>query len=811
MSSVLEAPGGSSAGRALTAEDLDLLEAPSKPRFPEWMVDAAAVIAMGALALWSFVPSFGTFAFVAGAFGLIPGVAWGLACRQRTWSWWVAVLGGLGFYAVVGPGLVAPSLASSGVFPSVPAERALVKTLVSGWADALVTRPPIGRLEALMALPFACGIAIGIGSTWLARSMTRWWMLAPALPLATMVGGIAISTDGPVGSLEGALFGTVAVVWMASRQRRARTITTMAIRDRVRQRRLVGLVLLALVVGLVIGTFGPISNSSARLVPRDNERPPLDQRLAVSPLSEYRVFKVDDRGKALFVVSGSPDGLPLRIGAVNYWDGSTWQTAPPQGTPNDTFERVGTNLPGAPASGNATEVTIAPQDAWAGQVWAPTVGDVSSVSFGGGQASRLDQDLRYDAATGTLAVPGGFSTGETITESVDHAPPGSGEPGSPSASLIAVGPLGGKVTSLVGKSSCGSNGVTSLNCVARYLKANGVLSDGMPGQEQSLAGASSSRLALLAGSIVSSGQQSAGSGATGTAASTAGDAEQFAALLALVAAQEGYPSRVAVGIRALSPGTVTGNDITAWAEVYDGTHWVMLADPVPTRHSAQQASTQNQLAEPVPVQGPSSPVPPPSEHGSSSHCGKGAKSGACNAQAQASGTLALPAWVAPVVGIPLGLVLLFFGVTGALVGLKLLRRNRRRRDGTPAVRISAGWREITDTVRDAGWIVPTSATRRESAVLIGQQSIARVAREADTILFGAAEVDSTKSDAFWGDVDVTTEALLASLSRVDRWKARVNLTSFGLGDHIDRLSGAIRARLEVVLAMVKRAIGRFTQ
>jgi len=560
-------------------------------------------------------------------------------------------------------------------------------------------------------------------------------------------------------------------------------------------------VLVAVLVGWLVGSFGPVGNSGARVVERDRTTPPLDVRLTASPLSEFRVFKVQLKDSPLFGVHGAGSGLPVRIATMDYWDGGTWQTAPADLSAQEAFERVSGSLPVDGASGPVRTVTISLDPAWANQVWIPMAGVVTAVTFSGAQSASLLNGLRYDVATGTLAEPGGLVAGSTIAETTS----GPGSPSPRTSVPIVVPPeLSSAIGKLQSSSSCPGRTVQELNCVAHFMKKEGILSDGSPGPN-SLAGATADRLANLASGLGELPTQSA----TKTAYPT-GDGEQFAALLGVVAAQQGFPVHVDVGVRDAQDGVVHGRDLTAWTEVYDGTKWVMLADPVPTQTSVPTIPPQNQQVDPVPIEGPHSVVPPLQNHETLSACAKSVKSAECQAKHSSGFNLGLPGWVAPVVGVPLSIILLFVLVTASLMGIKLSRRNRRRRSGAPAERVSAGWRELSDVIRDAGWILPTNATRRESAVLLGRTGVSRMARQADTILFGPEVVTPDSADSYWGEVDATSAALLSSLSRFDRWKARVNITSFGVGDRVEAEVTRVKRTVKSADAWVRRWLGRTT-
>lgn len=412
----------------------------------------------------------------------------------------------------------------------------------------------------------------------------------------------------------------------------------------------------------------------------------------------------------------------------------------------------------------------------------------------------MSDGLRYNVATDTFAVPSGVVSGSVIDE---LSSPGDVS-GLPSRTDFSIPPgVSAALSKLESKAQCGAQGVQQLNCTANFLHRHGVLSDGLPNQATSLAGESAARLASLAAAF---SQQTSSS--TTAAVAPTGDGEQFVALLGTLAAQEGFRVRVVVGVLHAQPGVVRGSDVSAWAEIYSGNHWVTLDDPTPSNTKGNVQPPRQQQVDPVAISGPTPAIPPLQTHQAQTNCAKGSKSSACASHGSSGLGVSIPAWILPAAGIPTVLLFLFAGVTLALIGLKTARRNRRRRSGTPAERIGAGWKEVVDIVRDAGWILPTNATRRESAVLIGKSSVSRLARNTDGILFGPDDVASELADSYWSDVDATSSALLASLGPFERWKARVNLTSLGIGDAFDRAVASIRNAVRPLVTKVRRLLDR---
>jgi Transglutaminase-like superfamily len=251
--------------------------------------------------------------------------------------------------------------------------------------------------------------------------------------------------------------------------------------------------------------------------------------------------------------------------------------------------------------------------------------------------------------------------------------------------------------------------------VAKHLREVGKYSNGAGDEAQYLPGHSVGRLtAFLSGRQI------------------VGDDEQYAAMFALMTNVLGVPARIVLGAVPESGGVVKGKDVHAWVEVHDADgDWLRIptsefmpdTSKKPDKIPPQQQ--QNSAAAVVP---PPNSVRPPSsldspdeqqtridrrtgdnaahDHGSNEFLGA----------LEAIGTYG----IAPVAAIALPGLL--------IVGLKVLRRHRRRSRGPTATQVAAGWREIVDFARDLGRPVPGGQTRREDARTLGPLGLARSPR-----------------------------------------------------------------------------------
>lgn len=647
----------------------------------------------------------------------------------------------------------------------------LADQCVHGWKDLLTTLAPVDN-GPLLTLPYLMALVTGAGGmAWAGRTRSPLWpLVAPALYLAAV---ILLGTSNPARvTVIGAVFAAVAVGWIAVRSHRLRL---QAVRGRAWRQRVVAVALVAVagVAATMVGPGLPGAGAHERVVLRSHVSPPFNVGQYPSPLAGFRKYTKGYQAKdpadhlydqTVLKVSGLPAGTFLRFAALDDYNGNVWAAA--DQAPDTTgaagaFQRVGSVIAeDGPGRTYTAKVTVA--KGYDGQVWLPTAGALTELHFTDRAAADQSQYFRYNLATDTGIVPQGLSAGDTYTFSarVDDA---------------QVGPTMAPATAGTSENTSGvdflpvatrwagsaSSPVAQVLAVAAYLRDQGRYTDGGPGEEQYAAGHSVARLSKF----TAEGQQ------------VAGDDEQYAATLAILANQLGVPARVVVGAVVPSGGDVKGSDVRAWVELRDESgQWRTLPTedfmsrerpPDNTPPQPQQLMAGKAVPPPAPVRPPSSSGDPLSS--TTNHHLK---------QARHHGGLALPGWLTALgayVGPPVGLVAL---VIAGIVGAKELRRRRRRRTGPPARRLSAAWRDLVDHARDLGHGITGQLTRREQATAIGFERLTLLARQADRYVFGAAEPTDADAEAYWAEVDRARAELSEGKTRWQRVRARLSLASF---------------------------------
>ncbi|MDR0416090.1 MAG: transglutaminase domain-containing protein, partial [Propionibacteriaceae bacterium] len=249
-----------------------------------------------------------------------------------------------------------------------------------------------------------------------------------------------------------------------------------------------------------------------------------------------------------------------------------------------------------------------------------------------------------------------------------------------------------------------------------------------------------------------------------------GSDEHYAAAFALAANRLGFPARVVFGARIGADGVVKGKDVTAWVELHLTAGWVAL-DPdlyIPDRQQHPEDTLPERKSDDTALE-----VPPPNP--------MSLPSGADDRLAtQANATKADQPPASILTDIPVGVVYTLAAggslllLLAAVAGAKSWRRSRRRKRGSPARQVAAGWSDTLDRVRDLGLKVPVGLTHREQAAAIGLAAALPLAERTDRVLFGPEEPDPSTAAAYWQQVARTRHDLSRTRSPWRRLWALVN-------------------------------------
>ena len=605
----------------------------------------------------------------------------------------------------------------AGFIPSGQTFATLVHMAVPGWKELLTALPPVDSEGPYLALPFLFTL-VGAALTYgVAR---RWTGAVTALvaPVLLLVASIVLGTLTPAAVLfQGAVFALVAIGWTALRSNRNRPALQNGAGRTTRAVTTAALLAVATVGGFFVGPMLPGADDAGRTVFRASLVPPFDVTQYASPLAGFRQYTEPNGSelfdKTLLTVKGLPQGVPVRIAALDSYDDFVWGAGnvanlgsgdDPEGT---SFRKVGSHI-ATEGAGTPVTATVGVPAGGYSDVWLPTFGTVTGLEFGGSRGDQLSDDLRFNVDTNTGVLPEKLQAGDTYTVSalaqkVDAELPKDVD--------VADGTVvdSQNLTFIDDKISPWTERVDGqwqkVVAVARAMQDGAYTDGGAPGDYQNvfLPGHSLRRMTQFM-----------------KATQLAGNDEQYASALALAANRLGVPARVVLGAEPDATGAVKGKDVHAWVEVArsDGSwqpiYWKQF---IPDRNKKPQQLIQKSEEKKTGAQ-----VPPPAANNPPSVL-QGPD------QAQNATQLKTPPkddknpldpdnwpdwlrWLIFFVVVPLIVLLLVYT---AIRVAKWLRRRRRRTTGATATRVSGGWREVVDTARDMQMPLPVKGTRLEQA------------------------------------------------------------------------------------------------
>ncbi len=640
-----------------------------------------------------------------------------------------------------------------GVLPTGATFDDLVRTPVDGWKQLLTTVPPLDSSGPLMLVPFM----IGLFGAALCYGIARAWRSAGAalvVPAGLLALSIALGTIVPAALLvQGVGFTVVAVVWTALRARRHRPPLQNGAGRNTRFVTAVSLLVVAGLAGWLIGPVLPGHAEGARSVWRSQVEPPFDVSQFPSPLAGYRKYTEPNKSelydRTLLTVKGLPEGSALRFATLDSYDGYVWGAGQRTGAgepvdPTEGFRRVGSHI-ATVGSGPEVSVSVSvPADGY-DNVWLPTSGQVTGVEFTGPDADQHADGLRFNTATDTAVLPSGLGPGDSyrmtlrprslptsLPETVATRSGSEVDTGSLTFLDDALDKYGGDDPSAWGQ----------LRSVARSMRDEGAYTDGDPtSYERSyLPGHSIGRIERFL-----------------AATQLAGNDEQYAATLALVANRLDIPARVVLGAIPRG-GVVKGKDVHAWVEVQqeDGT-WLTIPPSAFVPKHNKKPKQQQQRSEEKRV---GALVPPPASNNPPS-----VLQGPDQAQNETQvkkrhhddedrGFDTWSPWLKFLVlgvGLPLLVLLLLYG---GVLAWKARRRHVRRTRGSAPARLSAGWNELVDSARELRIPVTQRATRHEQAQELeaAWNQAPVLAGSADRFVFGPVDPEQEQVAGYWDEV-----------------------------------------------------------
>ena len=745
--------------------------------------DLAVLLVLTTLGVIGFEPSFGGYGFLlAGIGGLVIGAATGIITSLFRLGALTTVFAAIAVYFLVGTPLAVPDQATFAVLPSLQSLASLAQGTVFGWSDIVTLSTPIGAPKYIAVVPYFATWAVALVSTtlatrWLAARPRTAWRFGIALiaPLVLYVTGILIGTNEPYQSgLRGIMFGVLAIVWLGWR-RQGNSVAQGGV-AKLRNRKLAGTAII--VVGSVVlggaAGFWVAPPNNERFVLRDEIQPPFDPLDYPSPLSGFRHYTKQATDDVLFTVQGLKAGETIRLATLDTFTGKLWNVTGPESSANasGSFELVGRTLP-QPALITPVErdnVTFTIQDY--NDVWIPSIGYPTALTFTGGIAKNETDSLRYNASTGTGVLTDGLRKGDTYTLDaeeqkvipVDELADAKVAP----IDLPAIDGLPDIVTVRAGEyAGAATTPTAQLEAIRLALVNKGFLSHGRASDSvPSRAGHGADRINELF-----------------ERKQMVGDQEQYTSAYALMARSLGYPARVVMGFaprivdgQASTP--VTGNDVTAWVEVaFAGVGWVAF-NPTPHQTDVPQDQVPKPQSEPQPQV-----RQPPRADNQEKDLLSPVELDKTDKKDRATDFL-LPGWVW-IVGLSILIPAVIFFTPLLIIGrIKARRARKRRTRGAGYDRVAGAWEELTDRYSELGYVVPSKLTRISVADRLESQvqapeplRLRRLAVSTDEAVFSGQDVDEARSEVVWTEAMAAVDVAQTALGRGRRLLSRFRVRS----------------------------------
>lgn len=746
------------------------------------LIDIGVLFLVLSLGVLGFGPAFGSDAhyLLAGLGGVLLGLAIAWASARFRLGLWSTTGIVLGTYLLLGNALAAPSESFLGVLPTLESLRVLILGVVTSWKDILTVAAPVGILRGMLIVPFLSALLTSVVAGVIAwRVRTRYWVLLPVVALfgASIIFG---TNRTSLPELRGIMLIVTMLAWLAYRRDIARTDNgtgvsanpaasdANAARSGTFRRLGYGAAMVAGATAVTILAVPVLAANGQRQVLRDVVIPPVELFAYPSPLQDFRQYVKTNEDKTLFTVDGLPEGKRIRLAALDAYNGVVYNVNPRAA---GNFARVGEAQQLGDANSSTTgtsttlDITIEEYDG----VWLPSGGQLEGVALNGPREGSLEKSLYYNDDTHTALSTIGLQEGDSYQVNVTF-------PDFPTDEQLAQYDftslnlprvendppiIASRATEYVGAAS---KPIERVRRLQQVLHSQGYFSNGKDGEPPSLPGHGAKRMTTLL-----------------DAEQMVGDDEQYAVAMALMARKLNIPARVVMGFypdwdEVKNPdGTIAikGGDVHAWVEVaFDDTGWIPFDptpdednEPIPPQQEPKSTPKPQVLQPPPPPQEPAE-LPPDSapEPQDADKDEKGFWI-VWGPLVRLIGVATIPV---AILLIPLLLILL----------LKTRRRKRRSRDGMPSQRVVGGWKEVLSFATDMGASVNTKATRRESALSLGETFPAstvvttQLAHRADAGIFGVREPSEAEVREYWEYVESSLDEMSGTVGFWKRQRAR---------------------------------------
>ena len=724
-----------------------------------------------------------------------------------------------------------------------------VRAPIESWKQIITIDLPLGTYHALLAPVLVLYLLTGLLFGWLIfGKIASYWLAAfPVLAVVIFAIGFGVtSVPGDFSVLGLSLPFSTSLVsgtglfvllviylnWGARATRREKLMVgkdslglTRNLLFRKLRRFSLAAVVLTIVVTLVGTTMelGGVPNSRTVLRSGVEKLRVLQQQ--TSPLSTYRKFFSDPELLQRELISYTTQGAPsrIRIATMPYFNGETFTVSPTSGSTLDDnvfFARVPSEVP---TSGNGIpkffDLSVGKLDA----IWLPVATNVKRITFLGNNSAQLTDSLFLNRVTNTAAIIPGSSENANYRLEYLSEPQVQAEDITPGTATIDESFIPDSLkTWLAAQPDVTINDGTGMVAITKRLRDRGFLShaltepevtetqtvswvtavDGLEFQ-QSTAGHNVSRIDQLFKDLNSQQERV---GKRGNLVATAGDDEQFATAIALIATAKGFPARVVVGFRTgqaedvpgvpscaetATSGLCTGANLSAWAEI-QGTNGQWLAlDATP------QFEKQLTLVPPPPGT-PKNPTEAGEDSAVVLPPGKSVPStdSNCLKNPEKCKTPPKPLWdqiweffltyLLPAIQV-VSILSVFAGPFALIVLMKRRRRRSRQQHPSEFAQIVGAWEEYVDTSLDFGAAMPRNRTRIELARDSANPEVMELAELANEMAYGSSDFESVErteeeirelASKSWAILEAERARLRTQTNRTGKLRALFSLRSF---------------------------------
>lgn len=693
------------------------------------------ILVLGTLSLLGVLgleTSFGDYNFlVAGLGGLLVGTIVAIACSVFRLGLLVSILAAVIAYFLLGTPFTMPHDGVLVVLPSLQSIAGLGLGAVFGWSDIVTLSTPVEAPYYMPVLPYFAAWLVAVVGTMLAvrwlptRNRTVWRSSVLLIgPVLLYLAGILMGTDEAYyAGIRGVAFAVITLVWLGWRHASAGAGAAADSADagaaprapsQLLRRKATGTAIVvagAVLVGSLAGAaLAPVQDDN-RYVLRNEIQPPFDPLQFPSPLAGFRSYTKMLTDTPLFTVEGLSTGEVLRLASMDSYDGKLWNVAGPGSATvgAGSFRLVGRTIPEPPLITSAQSSTVTISVTGYSDVWLPGVGYPTTIDFADSASAASAENLRYNAGTGTAVLTSGVRKGyryqvkaelqQTYKDEDLEAVPVARVNLPPVENIPDV--VVAKAVEFIGDAE---TPIDQLRAIEKALKTQGFLSHGLASDGvPSRAGHGADRIDELF-----------------TRSQMVGDQEQYAAAMALMARNLGFPARVVMGFAPDVPEgaasvDITGNDVTAWVEVaFDKIGWVPF-NPTPDKTDVPQ----DQTPKPKSVPQPQVRQPPRTDNQSDDLLT--AVEIDDTKKDDKDKQFLLPGWAWALMGIAAIPLVAFFGPLLVIALLKARRRRRRKNRGSGDERVAGAWDELADGYAELGFEVPRASTRRQVATRLESQ------------------------------------------------------------------------------------------